>query len=282
MLLLHKLPPSLDSGSEDGDSDDEMAWESVLDWEPEDLSYSEAWQDLPLPMTFDERAEKCAAQRKRAEEKHRITEMRGVEQREAGVPDNQKGKVRGAYGIGEAQKLQEDFQKGLLRISQAEFDRQMQVLQPKTADSSKNQSSLVDMFKKCPCTPSIPPPKAQSEAPSPSSKRQKSGDISPPSRSPSPPSWLLDWPVDEESFGPSATVLSESEDPDLEDEVDVPAEVLEHEARVTVGDAAVDLIVMADDIAEWPACPSEPVQCLWPLVVAVMFLAHHQENSSVG
>ncbi|KAJ6608543.1 hypothetical protein B0H10DRAFT_2067578 [Mycena sp. CBHHK59/15] len=153
----HKLPPSPDSGSEDGDSDDEMAWESASDWEPEDLSYSEAWQDLPLPMTFDERAEKCAAQRKRAEEKHRITEMRGAEQREAG--DNKKGKVRGAYGIGglstrrsqeKRKKLREDFQKGLLRISQAEFDRQMQALQPKTADSSKSQSNLVDMFKKRP------------------------------------------------------------------------------------------------------------------------------------
>ncbi|KAJ6559023.1 hypothetical protein B0H10DRAFT_2238050 [Mycena sp. CBHHK59/15] len=134
-----------------------MAWESASDWEPEDLSYSEAWQDLPLPMTFDERAEKCAAQRKRAEEKHRITEMRGAEQREAG--DNIKGKVRGAYGIGglstrrsqeKRKKLREDFQKGLLRISQAEFDRQMQALQPKTADSSKSQSNLVDMFKKRP------------------------------------------------------------------------------------------------------------------------------------
>ncbi|KAJ6544730.1 hypothetical protein B0H10DRAFT_2133449, partial [Mycena sp. CBHHK59/15] len=83
----------------------------------------------PSPtMTFDERAEKCAAQRKRAEEKHRITEMRGAEQREAG--DNIKGKEK-------RKKLREDFQKGLLRISQAEFDRQMQALQPKTADSSK-------------------------------------------------------------------------------------------------------------------------------------------------
>ncbi|KAJ7691123.1 hypothetical protein B0H17DRAFT_1133901 [Mycena rosella] len=65
----HQLPPSPDSGSEDGDSDDKMAWESASDLEPEDLSYSEAWQDLPLPMTVDEQVEKCAAQRKRAEEK---------------------------------------------------------------------------------------------------------------------------------------------------------------------------------------------------------------------
>ncbi|KAJ6587753.1 hypothetical protein B0H10DRAFT_2233941 [Mycena sp. CBHHK59/15] len=89
----HKLPPSPDSGSKDSDSDDEMAWESATDVEPEDSSYSEAWQKLPLPMTFDEQAEERAAQRKRAEEKRWIAEMRGVEQGEAGAPDNQKGKT---------------------------------------------------------------------------------------------------------------------------------------------------------------------------------------------
>ncbi|KAJ6604875.1 hypothetical protein B0H10DRAFT_2229350 [Mycena sp. CBHHK59/15] len=87
----YKLPPSPESGSEDSDLDDETAWESATDdVEPEDPSYLEAWQDLPLPMTFDERAEKRADQRKRAEEKRLIAEMRGAEHREAGAPDNQK------------------------------------------------------------------------------------------------------------------------------------------------------------------------------------------------
>ncbi|KAJ6622111.1 hypothetical protein B0H10DRAFT_1944943 [Mycena sp. CBHHK59/15] len=71
--------PSSDSGSEDVDSDDKMAWESATDAEPEDPRYSEAWQELPLPMTFDEWAEKRAAQSKRVEEKCRIAEMRGAE-----------------------------------------------------------------------------------------------------------------------------------------------------------------------------------------------------------
>ncbi|KAJ6623787.1 hypothetical protein B0H10DRAFT_1943579 [Mycena sp. CBHHK59/15] len=119
-------------------------------------------------MTFDERAEKRADQRKRAEEKRRIAEMRGAEHREAGAPDNQKGavgKTRCAYGIGglskrtsqeKRKKLREDFQKGLLHISDAEFDRQMKALEPKMADSTKSQPTLLDMFKKRPRAPSIP------------------------------------------------------------------------------------------------------------------------------
>ncbi|KAJ7934708.1 hypothetical protein B0H13DRAFT_1855001 [Mycena leptocephala] len=85
-------PPSHESTSDDGDSgdvDDAATCESANDSEPDDEW--EKWKKLPPPMTYDERMEKGAAQRQKAEEKRRIAEMRSAEQRLAGPMENQKG-----------------------------------------------------------------------------------------------------------------------------------------------------------------------------------------------
>jgi hypothetical protein len=93
--------PSGGLTSDDGNSDDAAAWESAADSEPEDTlddeSEWEEWKKLPPPMTYDERMEKRAAQRQKAEERRRIAEMHSAEHRLAGPMDNQKGEQLGHY-----------------------------------------------------------------------------------------------------------------------------------------------------------------------------------------
>ncbi|KAJ7768213.1 hypothetical protein B0H16DRAFT_1452956 [Mycena metata] len=138
-------------------------WE---DSDSEDEDYTEEWQTLPRPITYDERQEIRLRQRIMADEKRRKAEMRGAEQRLAGPVDNQTGKRRGPYNVGGMSKrssqgkrkqLKSDFEGGKLKISAAEFQRQMAALEPKAAPSTGKQATLNDMFKKRPRSPSPSP-----------------------------------------------------------------------------------------------------------------------------
>ncbi|KAJ7894057.1 hypothetical protein B0H13DRAFT_2339437 [Mycena leptocephala] len=80
--------PALDTVS-DEESDDNV-WESDIESETEtDTDYFEAWETMPVPRTYDERAQRNTEKREKAAEKRRIAEMRSAERREAGTTNNQ-------------------------------------------------------------------------------------------------------------------------------------------------------------------------------------------------
>ncbi|KAJ6609468.1 hypothetical protein B0H10DRAFT_1954582 [Mycena sp. CBHHK59/15] len=116
--------PVLDTIS-DRESDDNV-WKTDIESETEkDTDYFEAWETMPVLQTYDER---------KAAEKHRIAEMRSAEHQEVGTTNNQQGKTRGPYGISglskhsiqkRKKKLQDNFNAGLLQISEDEFKRQL-------------------------------------------------------------------------------------------------------------------------------------------------------------
>jgi hypothetical protein len=72
-------------------SDDvgDTLWETDTESEM-DNSYFEAWETLPVPQTYEEREQRNAKKKEKAAAKHRVTEMRSAEHREAG-PTDQKG-----------------------------------------------------------------------------------------------------------------------------------------------------------------------------------------------
>jgi hypothetical protein len=84
----HPSEPLSESESDAGNSDD-SEWET--DSEEKDADHFEAWDSLPTPRTFDERAERNVEKRKKAAEKLRLAEMRSAERREGGAMDNQRG-----------------------------------------------------------------------------------------------------------------------------------------------------------------------------------------------
>ncbi|KAJ7458981.1 hypothetical protein FB451DRAFT_1406157 [Mycena latifolia] len=272
------------TGSDGEDSEDPLAWESGIDSESEDDG---EWEQRPRPMTYAEREAKRAAQKEKAAEKRRKAEIRSAEQRLAGAPDNQQGahispvyithstrkltgKKRGPYGIGglskrsaqeKRKKLRADFKNGSLRISEAEFNRKMASLQPQSTASMKTQVTLFDMFKKRPRAASITSDDIQTPPESDSSKRRKTSD-------PAPSTSSVSLREEEEESSDSAGDLSaeESEELEFEDEIEISPEVLETEARFRDGDAAVDSISAADEVAEWvhtvldDAAPLEPAE----------------------
>ncbi|KAJ7664888.1 hypothetical protein B0H17DRAFT_1143559, partial [Mycena rosella] len=277
----HPLPPTPELASEDGDSDNEIVWESATESESDYDSYAEEWQKFPKPMTYNERQEKRAVQKKKAEDKRRIAEMRSAEQKLAGAMDNQEGapifgaliisivqtilpgKKRGPYGIGgpsqrtlqeKRKRLKSEFTSGRLRISETEFQRQMEALKPQSTKPVKPQPTLADMFKKRPRAASIPPEFAAGSSES-GSKRPRIHDIA--------PSILLREEEEESSDSSEASSGAKS---DIPEEVESSPKMLESEARLDGGNAAVDAIVTADTIAEWvdtildDAAPLEPAE----------------------
>jgi hypothetical protein len=86
------VPTDTDTGSDEDDSADTVAWESDSDFEPEaDREEVAEWERLPHPMTYDEREEMRQKQKERAAEKRRVAEVRSAEQRLAGPIENQAG-----------------------------------------------------------------------------------------------------------------------------------------------------------------------------------------------
>jgi hypothetical protein len=175
---------------------------------------------------------------------------------DSGLP----GKHRGPYGVGglaprtiqqKCRKLKDDFESGKLRISAAEFERQLAVIRAQgssgAADTKSKQRSITSMFAKAPAKRScvisddevleISPPMETSFLP-PAKRSKPDNDLA--------------------AFSSSSSVPGENNDEgtspaesDIEEEPEVSPEELEKEARLEHGDAAVDSIAVADDIAEW-------------------------------
>ncbi|KAJ6550546.1 hypothetical protein B0H10DRAFT_1968821 [Mycena sp. CBHHK59/15] len=214
--------------------------------------------------------------------------------RVGGQMDSQKGKKRGSYNVGgpskrsiqeKSKKLRDDFNNGVLNISATELDRQIKALkaQGSGSQSAWKQQDLASMFSKSaakrprtvsissddieiislPVDPQFPP-----------SKRAKTHDPSPDTSASVPSSSALDPAHGEAEF----TVESE-----LLEDLEVPPEQLEKDARSCEGDAAVDSIVAADDIADWvdtvldDAASKEPAE-LEALEVASLKTARKEQN----
>ncbi|KAJ6632498.1 hypothetical protein B0H10DRAFT_2251958 [Mycena sp. CBHHK59/15] len=225
--------PVLDTVS-DGELDDNV-WETDIESETEtDTNYFEAWETMPVPQTYDERAQRNTEKQEKAAKKRRIAEMCSAEHQEAGTTNNQQGKTQGPYGIGglskrsiqkKKKKLRDNFNSGLLQISEDEFKRQL---------ASINMEGSI---------PAPAPAKIQL-----SISAMEGTDPSPESSSVA---------IREEEEESSASVESDeesssaSDESEVENEIDIAPEELEEQARQVEGDMAVDSIVVADDIAEW-------------------------------
>ncbi|KAJ7857810.1 hypothetical protein B0H14DRAFT_3637989 [Mycena olivaceomarginata] len=226
-------------------------------------------------MTYDERMEKRAAQRQKAEERRRIAEMHSAEHRLAGPMDNQKGKKRGPYNVGgpstrtaqeKRKKLKEAFERGKLQISKAEYERQMAALQPKPPNPARKQQTIGDMFKKRARAISVSSDEVVEVSPPPSpaipaAKRHKADNNS-------MSAGLLasvDLREEEEESSDSGDQMLANE-MELADEDETSLELLEIEARLAEGSAVIESIAKADEIAEWvdtvldDAAPLEPMQ----------------------
>ncbi|KAJ7181978.1 hypothetical protein C8R46DRAFT_1313726 [Mycena filopes] len=157
--FVSQVAPSGNDHSDDLSDNNTVAWEDDSEAESDaDGDYSEQWQALPRPLTWEERAGLRLAQKEKAEKKRRVAEMRGAEQRLAGPMDNQKGKKRGRYNVGgpskrslqdKRKKLKADYEGGKLKIFKTEFDRQMAALKPaKSTSKPVKQQTLTEMFGK--------------------------------------------------------------------------------------------------------------------------------------
>jgi hypothetical protein len=154
-------------------------------------------------------------------------------------------------------KLKDDFKAGRLQISDHELKRQLAAIGALSAPAPapvKPQLTVAGMFAKAAHKRArAPSPDDVQEIPVSSSKRQRTDLLS--------PSVALREEEEESSSSDSSPSSDESA---IEDERDISPEELEEEAREEEGDAAVDSIVVADDIAEWidtaldDAAPSEP------------------------
>ncbi|KAJ7911238.1 hypothetical protein B0H13DRAFT_1875991 [Mycena leptocephala] len=164
--------------------------------------------------------------------------MRSAEQRLAVPMDNQKGKKRGPYAVG-----------GMSLRSSQEKRKKLK------------QQSLT-CFKKRPRAPSASPDYIEiiTLAAPPPAKRQRPDDAS--GSTVTGPSTLPPLPQESDDED-EEFVANEAE---LGDEVETSPDVLETEARAVQGDAAVDSIVVADEIAEWvdtildDAAPLDPAE----------------------
>ncbi|KAJ7024042.1 hypothetical protein C8F04DRAFT_1192775 [Mycena alexandri] len=107
--------PAQQSPASDTEEPDDTppAWE---DSDSEDEDYTEEWQTLPRPITYDERQETRLRQRITADEKRRKAEMRGAEQRLAGPVDNQTGERHGPYNVGGMSKRSSQGKRKQLKI----------------------------------------------------------------------------------------------------------------------------------------------------------------------
>ncbi|KAJ7922645.1 hypothetical protein B0H13DRAFT_2655599 [Mycena leptocephala] len=246
------------------DDEDSLGWELASDDGSDESEPEEYWGQLPLPMTWEERMEKRAVQKEIAEKKHRIAEMRSAEYRLAGPVPKQIGKKNGPRSIGgmaeciaqvKCKALREDFQNGHLAISEAEFECQMSHLQARKPEPGK-QLTIGDMFKKRPHAVSVSSDEIEiSSGPVPT-KRLK-GDSAASSS-------IAAVELREEEEESSSGSESENSNSELGDDDEVQPELLEEEARSKEGDAAVESIVAADEIAEWVETVLEDAAPLHP------------------
>ncbi|KAJ7123021.1 hypothetical protein C8R44DRAFT_735628 [Mycena epipterygia] len=162
----------------DGSMDDNPTWETDSEPEQDDLDYLEAWDQQPMPRTYEERLLRIE-KKKRAVAKHRVAEMRGVEQREAGQMD-----------------IQLDIQE--IPEPTGSSSHLMKRLKIVPTASSSSELSFAPMFE------------------------------------------------EEEDSSSDDSGLS-----DIQEEIEMPLEELEKQARLEHGDEIIDSIAVADDIAEW-------------------------------
>ncbi|KAJ6491146.1 hypothetical protein C8R45DRAFT_928972 [Mycena sanguinolenta] len=276
MFLSTQSHPNTSGSSDESDNlgsssdSDIAALESDFELE-QDPDYTEDWEGQPQPTTFEERKKMNEEKRAKIAAKKRNAEIRAAEHRLAGPVNNQKGKKQGPYSIGgtsahtireKSKKLKDDFKHGKLKISHEELQRQLEAMksQGSSGTSEKKQQNIADMFgmtQKRPRAASILSEDDIQRASGMSSssgrsKRLKTGPLPEEEEESS-----SDDDIQEISGMSSAPMLEEEEESsssnesEIVDEVDISPEELESAARQNEGDAAVDSIAIADDIAEW-------------------------------
>ncbi|KAJ7325750.1 hypothetical protein DFH08DRAFT_816827 [Mycena albidolilacea] len=255
--------------SSDSDNDiGPLELDSELEQDPD---YTEDWERQPQPTTFEERRKMNEEKRARIAAKKRNAEIRSAEHRLAGPANPQQGKKRGPYGIGgtsartireKSKKLRDDFKNSTLRISHEELQRQLEAIksQGSSENSGQKQQNIADMFgmaQKRPWAASILSeddiPRASGiSSSSGRSKRLKTAPVPEEEEESSSEddiqviSGMSSAPVPEEEEESSS-----SDESEILDEIDISPEELESAARQKEGDAAVDSIAVADNIAEW-------------------------------
>ncbi|KAJ6619273.1 hypothetical protein B0H10DRAFT_1946929 [Mycena sp. CBHHK59/15] len=141
-----------DLASDAEGSDDPLAWETNAESDTGEDN-SEQWEQQPRPITYEERLSKLAVRRENVAEKRRVAEVRSAEMWLGGHMDSQKCKKSGPYNVGgfskwtiqeKSMKLRDDFRNGVLDISAAELDHQIEALktQGSASQSSGKQQDL--------------------------------------------------------------------------------------------------------------------------------------------
>ncbi|KAF8211778.1 hypothetical protein K438DRAFT_58293 [Mycena galopus ATCC 62051] len=276
MFLSTQSHPNTSGSSDESENLDSSsgsdigALESDFELEP-DPDYTEDWDGQPQPTTFEERRKMIEEKRARIAAEKQNAEIRGAEHRFAGPVNSQKGKKRGPYSIGgtsaravreKSKKLKDDFRNKKLKISHEELQRQLETIksQGSTGTSGKKQQNIAAMFgmaQKRPRAASILSEddiQRASGMPSSSgrSKQLKTGPVPEEEEESSSDddiqeiSGMSSAPMPEEEEESSS-----SDESEIVDEVDISPEELESAARQKEGDAAVDSIAIADNIAEW-------------------------------
>ncbi|KAJ7337389.1 hypothetical protein DFH08DRAFT_1014352 [Mycena albidolilacea] len=239
---------------------DETAWES--DWEEGSEGEAELWESLPTPRTYEERIKRNDEKKAKAKAKQRMAEIRSAEHRLDGPMHDQRGAQRGPYGIGglstrsiqeKCKKLRDDFDKGIVKITEAQLQRQLAAIKAQgstgTSGPKLKQTSISSMFAKAPSTKRSRPASVSSD-----SDIQEITNPVEVSLEPAPKCSKPDDNTAASSPAPSAPVSEEekpSDESDIEDETEMSPEELEKEARLQHGDEIIDSIAVTDNIAEW-------------------------------
>ncbi|KAF7342874.1 DDE family endonuclease [Mycena sanguinolenta] len=284
MFLSAQSHPNTSGSSDENENigsssdSDTVALESDFELE-EDPDYTEDWEGQPQPTTFEERKKMNEEKRAKIAAKKRNAEIRGAEHRLAGPVDNLKALEGYLHALSgdKSKKLKDNFKNGTLKISHEELQRQLEAIksQGSSGTPEEKQRNIADMFGRAQKRPRAASILSEDDIQKASgmssgsgrSKRLKIGLLHEEEEESSSDddiqeiSGMSSAPVPEEEEESSSSNESE-----IVDEVDISPEELESAARQKEGDAAVDSIAIADDIAEWvytileDAAPLEPDQ----------------------